>query len=277
MKESDGLVGSRQSSCEMGISPGIECGKCFVLLVDGGRGAGTSGYRDIGKGKSMNESRTFREPKQALEARYAYYRRCQAVKKNGEQCKAPAVRGEQICCKHGLQQDMQQRWRRQREALGLQEGLVDRRSVLKALEVVAQALVENRVDEKLAGRLFWELGIKSSALPKGACTAEARRRGEKQGDSNSGQRAAISLDPSLAPELPFPPLSTAELRRMSRKDIEAYVMENLRNEETMFRAAGGGIRAAGSASGVAGKATGVSPEASNERGTHNNLVHHLSR
>jgi hypothetical protein len=38
------------------------------------------------------------------EARYSYYRRCQVFRRNGEQCKAPAEKGEAICHAHAAQQ-----------------------------------------------------------------------------------------------------------------------------------------------------------------------------
>ena len=37
------------------------------------------------------------------EARYAYYRRCQIFRRGGEQCKAPAEKGSQICHAHAGQ------------------------------------------------------------------------------------------------------------------------------------------------------------------------------
>lgn len=40
------------------------------------------------------------------EARYAYYRRCQVFRKNGEQCKSPAEKGAHICYAHAGQQAM---------------------------------------------------------------------------------------------------------------------------------------------------------------------------
>ena len=42
---------------------------------------------------------------QESEERYAYYRRCQVFRKNGQQCKAPAVKGEELCHKHQDQLD----------------------------------------------------------------------------------------------------------------------------------------------------------------------------
>jgi hypothetical protein len=41
------------------------------------------------------------QPGQAkLESRYDYYRRCQALRTNGPQCKAPAMKDQNICRKH---------------------------------------------------------------------------------------------------------------------------------------------------------------------------------
>ena len=87
---------------------------------------------------------------------YSYYRRCHGFKKSGEQCKAPALKGEPLCYKHAAQQEMRRRWQRQREGLRLPK-VKDRHSMLKALGVVAEALMQCRIDGKNAGRLVWEL------------------------------------------------------------------------------------------------------------------------
>ena len=47
--------------------------------------------------------------KRVPEARYAYYRRCQVFRRNGEQCKAPAEKGAQICHLHASQKAMELR------------------------------------------------------------------------------------------------------------------------------------------------------------------------
>ena len=49
-----------------------------------------------------SESESVRTP----EARYAYYRRCQVFRKNGEQCKAPAEKDSHICYAHAGQRAM---------------------------------------------------------------------------------------------------------------------------------------------------------------------------
>jgi hypothetical protein len=226
----------------------------------------------------MKETGQVRGPRQVLEARYAYYRRCQAVKKNGEQCKGPAIKGAQICCKHGLQREMQERWRRQRESLGLPGRFADRKSVLNALGVVGQALMEDRIDEKLAGRMMWELGMAGrymaganrfpgeprSQIHRQIATSDHRDMGApaRRDRALSGTRDIAALSKATAgggcatesqqgravvkstgmrpervketaTEGPAPvfasevALSTAELRRMTREDIEAYVMRSL--------------------------------------------------
>src|ERR1051326_59049 len=51
---------------------------------------------------STQEGTAMRVP----EARYAYYRRCQVFRRNGEQCKAPAEKGSHICYSHAAQRAM---------------------------------------------------------------------------------------------------------------------------------------------------------------------------
>jgi hypothetical protein len=128
----------------------------------------------------------------ALEARYSYYRRCQEVRKNGEQCKAPAEKGTQICHAHASQQAMA--WRRDRECKAVLELAVmemrkqgkpecktadlfmDFKGIQVMLAVMAQALLDGRIDCKTAGqmvvhlqttsKLLWLLNKKNGILPR---------------------------------------------------------------------------------------------------------------
>ncbi|MBZ5530757.1 MAG: hypothetical protein LAO20_04940 [Acidobacteriia bacterium] len=105
----------------------------------------------------------------APEARYAYYRRCREFKKNGEQCKAPAMKGAHICYSHAGQRELAERRDAQRR--GLLEEVVRRmrsrgrpefqtadvfmdfNAIQMTLAVMAQALIDGRIDCKTAGRL----------------------------------------------------------------------------------------------------------------------------
>ena len=134
------------------------------------------------------------------EARYAYYRRCQLLRRNGEQCKAPAEKGAQICHAHAAQQamafrrDLERRvvlaeavaqMRRQgRPECELADLFTDFKGIQVTLAVVSRALIAGRIDCKTAGRLLVHLQTMSKLLRMVHCktsTTEARRHGEKQG------------------------------------------------------------------------------------------------
>jgi hypothetical protein len=51
----------------------------------------------------MSEMSVAEDVMRVPEARYSYYRRCQLFRKSGEQCKAPAENGSQICYAHAGQ------------------------------------------------------------------------------------------------------------------------------------------------------------------------------
>jgi hypothetical protein len=107
------------------------------------------------------------------EARYAYYRRCQEFCKNGEQCKAPAEKGSEICHAHAGQQAMAARReaerhtvleraaaemrRRTRQHHTVAEMLLSFNGIQTTLAVVAQALIDGSLSCKTAGRLLMEL------------------------------------------------------------------------------------------------------------------------
>ncbi|HEY1527855.1 MAG TPA: hypothetical protein VGH51_16605 [Candidatus Angelobacter sp.] len=97
---------------------------------------------------------------QIVEERYGYYRRCQRFRRNGQQCKAPAMKGADRCYKHQEQADIE---RRRREQFTL-PSLVDLKTVQRTIWNVAQALLENRIDEDYAGELLQKLESASIRL-----------------------------------------------------------------------------------------------------------------
>jgi hypothetical protein len=122
---------------------------------------------------------------QAIEARYAYYRRCQVMRKGGEQCKAPAEKGEQICHAHAAQQALAMRRERERQAVlaeavaemrrrgRLESGkdefeakdlFMDFKGIQITIAKMAQALIDGRIDCKTAGRLAVHLQTMSKLL-----------------------------------------------------------------------------------------------------------------
>src|SRR6476661_6489015 len=114
------------------------------------------------------------------EARYAYYRRCQVFRKGGAQCKAPAEKGSHICYAHAGQLAMAVRRERERRAV-LEEAVarmrkrgrpecemadlfMDFKGINVTLAVMAQALIDGRIDCKTAGRLVVQLQTVSKLL-----------------------------------------------------------------------------------------------------------------
>jgi hypothetical protein len=140
------------------------------------------------------------------EARYAYYRRCQEFKKNGEQCKAPAEKGAHICHAHAGQRELA--LRREREQRAVLEEVVRRmrrrgkpdfqmadifmdfNAIQVTLAVMAQAVIDGRMDCKTAGRMAVVVQMSAKLLAmiyrKGRegrnrkSTTEARRHGGEQ-------------------------------------------------------------------------------------------------
>jgi hypothetical protein len=128
----------------------------------------------------MAETSIVEGTKRAPEATYAYYRRCQVFRKGGEQCKAPAEKGCHICYAHAGQLAMAVRRERERRAV-LEEALaqmrkrgrpecemadlfMDFKGINMTLAVMAQAVIDGRVDCKTAGRLVVQLQTVSKLL-----------------------------------------------------------------------------------------------------------------
>ena len=97
---------------------------------------------------------------QIVEERYGYYRRCQRFRKNGQQCKAPAMKDTDRCYKHQEQADIERR----RRAQYTLPPLVDLKTVQREIGNVMQALLADRIDEDYAGELLHKLERASVAL-----------------------------------------------------------------------------------------------------------------
>jgi len=167
--------------------------------------------------KTENEHHDLKFP--IPEARYAYYRRCQEFKKNGEQCKAPAEKGAHICHAHAGQRDLALRRERERRAaleevvrrmrrrgkpdFQMADIFMDFNAIQVTLAVMAQAVIDGRIDCKTAGRLAVVVQMSAKLLAmvqregregrNRKSTTEARRHGEtsrQEGASRIGRGRA---------------------------------------------------------------------------------------
>ena len=149
----------------MGLWDGLD--KSFGILVDkiGTEQVGKSarkGWRmkDVHVG-DQEQDRTLQG--QIVEARHGYYRRCQRFRRNGQQSKAPAMKDADVCYKHQERADIERR-RRAQYTLPV---LVDLATVQRAIGDVAQALLQDRIDEDYAGELLQKLE-RASVVLRGA-------------------------------------------------------------------------------------------------------------
>src|ERR1041385_2813098 len=131
----------------------------------------------------MDDRYSLEHPKESCrtpEARYAYYRRCQMFRRNGEQCKAPAEKGAEICHAHAAQhamafrRDLERRivlaeavaeMRRQgKPECELADLFTDLKGIQITLAVMSRGLIQRRIDCKTAGRLLIHLQTMSKLL-----------------------------------------------------------------------------------------------------------------
>jgi hypothetical protein len=125
----------------------------------------------------MEEKYSPKQPSKVPEVRYAYYRRCQVFRNNGEQCKAPAEKGSPICYAHAREQatalrrkielsillaEVVRRMRaRGKPEFEIADIFMDFDAIQVTLGVMAQALIDGRIDCKTAGRLA--VGLQTAA------------------------------------------------------------------------------------------------------------------
>src|SRR5215467_2972861 len=119
-------------------------------------------------------------PDRILEARYSYYRRCQVLRRNGVQCKAPAEKDATICHAHAAQhamafrRDLERRivlaeavaeMRRQgRPECELVDLFSDFKGIQVTLAVMSRSLIAGRIDCKTAGQMVVHLQTMSKLL-----------------------------------------------------------------------------------------------------------------
>jgi hypothetical protein len=135
--------------------------------------------------------------KKIPEARYAYYRRCQVFRRDGEQCKAPAEKGALICHAHAGQLAMAVRRERERRAV-LEEAVAEMRQRgrpefeakdlfmdFKGIQVtvakMSQALIDGRIDCWATGGAVADSVKTSVALPQ-----RTQRNPERQNPNHKG-------------------------------------------------------------------------------------------
>lgn len=98
-----------------------------------------------------------------LEDRYGYYRRCQGLSRNEEQCKVPAMKGEPLCHQHSQEAEMELRRQTMRQSFVLPP-LRDMKTIQRQLGEVAKAIIEDRIDDDYAVELLAQLEKASAAL-----------------------------------------------------------------------------------------------------------------
>lgn len=130
----------------------------------------------IEQGQINGDPTTARVP----EGWYAYYRRCQVFRRNGEQCKAPTEKGAHICYAHAGQLATAVRRERERRAV-LAEAVAEMRKrdrpecemadlftsfkgIQVTLAVMARAVINGRIDCKTAGQMVVHLQTFSKLL-----------------------------------------------------------------------------------------------------------------
>ena len=136
--------------------PAVSAFKSFAILA---------GYLcRVGQKQEMNEIQPGKAPaapSAGFTERYAYYRRCRHFRSNGEQCKAPAMKGEAICNRHAEQLEFKRRRTEQRREFysraGL--GLASPKAIQKTLNELAREIMIGRIDRKVIAGLFADLQI----------------------------------------------------------------------------------------------------------------------
>jgi hypothetical protein len=137
--------------------------------------------------------------------------RCYQSFNNGQRCNAPAIHGSKFCRHH----DQQRTVKSDKEKSGDMEPLIlplllDKRSVLAALNLVLQALGEGRIKRSVADTLLSGIRMANRLL------TEIAEAGES---ALPAMAAAQSLQVRRQPEQP----STSDVYKPSERDVEQFM------------------------------------------------------
>jgi hypothetical protein len=106
------------------------------------------------------------------ETRYDYYRRCQALRANGLQCKAPAMKDRDICREHAEQRQKAMRAESQRRDFAARISEIPEGEVSDAVRVnriirdLMQAMLDGPIDEDTAGAMLDEIAVRQGLLTR---------------------------------------------------------------------------------------------------------------
>src|SRR5947209_5044271 len=144
---------------------------------------------------------------------------CEHIKANGLRCGSPALRQRRYCYFHFCAHDLRRRRRQQPNAPFVLPLLEDANSIQMAIQQVAEAVLEERIDNKRAGLVLF-------ALQTAACNLKNTDFEPKQLREPEEQSSAIS------------PIVELLLREMDRPpDAEAPKKPPVTSSEEVTRAA----------------------------------------
>jgi hypothetical protein len=184
--------------------------------------------------RTTNQSDGTQGPAERIpEARYSYYRQCQLFRRNGEQCKAPAEKGSHTCyaragqlatavrrqreCRAVLAEAVAEMRRRGRPEFEMADLFMDFKGINVTLAVMAQALINGRIDCKTAGQMVVYLQTCSKLV------WQIHRKGREGRKENQELPRICSDERRLdrEQELPALPVSQAAATSMIGRTIHA--------------------------------------------------------
>src|SRR5437870_2347945 len=112
---------------------------------------------------------------------------CEHIKANGLRCGSPALRQRRYCYFHFCAHDLRRRRRQQPNAPFVLPLLEDANSIQMAIQQVAEAVLEERIDNKRAGLLLF-------ALQTAACNLKNTDFDPKQLREATEQRSPVISD-----------------------------------------------------------------------------------
>src|SRR5438128_10206339 len=139
---------------------------------------------------------------------------CEHIKANGLRCGSPALRQRRYCYFHSCAHDLRRRRRQHPNAPFVLPLLEDANSIQMAIQQVAEAVLEERIDNKRAGLLLFALRTAASNLKNTDFETKQLREATEQGSPVISEIVELLLRemdrPPEADALKKPPASVPE-------------------------------------------------------------------
>ena len=146
---------------------------------------------------------------------------CEHIKANGLRCGSPALRQRRYCYFHFCAHDLRRRRRQQPNAPFVLPLLEDANSIQMAIQQVAEAVLEERIDNKRAGLVLFALQTAACNLKNTDFEPKQLREPEEQASAMGPIVELLLREMDRPPDVDMPQKPPASVPEEARSAVAA--------------------------------------------------------